>query len=800
MDQQLKNRLLESLYVHYPLKPEYDKSMETYHLQKPVLSSVSLWDGTSLEPWSFDGEGDVQITDGKILSLETKARADHWPENEVRANDASAGLYATFGSYIARLNVKGLDLEKGNRIWFKIRPICPGLHSPIIRVGFVNNGEIKIPDVYSREGFNAINLKNNEWNTCTWEIDSIAHDAMEEISFNIHRYGKEVSTGDDLRFELCDIQLQEVKPEVVHGWQCGEEDVVFSTTGYFTDGRKTAIANTSAKAFEIIKEECGLEEDLSCRDSGEKVVYHGQMKLVENHLGSFNVLDFSDLKTEGAYRIRFGNTVSERFHIGNDVLESTLWKLINFLYCERCGYPVPNCHGTCHQDVIAEHNGVKLVYAGGWHDAADVSQQTMQTAEILDALMASAGKVKDSDPMLYRRMMEEANWGLDFVLRMRFGDGYRASHAAIRRWTDNFIGNMDDCEADVHNRSFENFVFAAVEAGAGEAFKELDREVAWKCVEAAREDFQFAHKRFQEVGVEGPYHLLEHTAGSSRSQYYAVAAWAAARIYKITKDRYFYTHAAQYAEKIVSCQETRDDLPMKGFFYRDESKTHIVHFSHQARDQVFAMALAEVCGALHDHKDRNLWEESLKLHGEYLKGLQKYTAPYGMLPAGIHHISEAEDQEAFHVVHPKVDYDRERVNYLDQLRHGVDLGGGYYIRTFPVWFSYRGNSAIQLSMGKSASIIGMYFNDQELIEIAREQLYWTLGKNPFGQSLIYGEGNHYGQEYTALLGETVGEMPVGVQTRGNEDIPYWPPANIATYREVWTTPPGRFLWVAADLI
>jgi len=43
-------------------------------------------------------------------------------------------------------------------------------------------------------------------------------------------------------------------------------------------------------------------------------------------------------------------------------------------------------------------------------------------------------------------------------------------------------------------------------------------------------------------------------------------------------------------------------------------------------------------------------------------------------------------------------------------------------------------------------------------------------------------------------------MPVGVQTRGNEDLPYWPPANIATYREVWTTPPGRFMWVAADLI
>ena len=55
---------------------------------------------------------------------------------------------------------------------------------------------------------------------------------------------------------------------------------------------------------------------------GEEVAYRGQIEQVENHLGTFGVLDFSDLKTEGAYRIRFGTTVSERFIIGNDVLES----------------------------------------------------------------------------------------------------------------------------------------------------------------------------------------------------------------------------------------------------------------------------------------------------------------------------------------------------------------------------------------------------------------------------------------------------------------------------------------------
>ena len=268
----------------------------------------------------------------------------------------------------------------------------------------------------------------------------------------------------------------------------------------------------------------------------------------------------------------------------------------------------------------------------------------------------------------------------------------------------------------------------------------------------------------------------------------------------MTGDASYEGYAAEYADKILACQETGEETPMKGYFYRDETKSHIVHFSHQARDHVFVMALAEVCRSLADHPKKGEWEAAMKLHGQYLKGLTVYTHPYGMLPAGIHHISEADDKATFDVLHPTTEWENERENYIEQLENGYALGNGYYIRMFPVWFSYRGNSAIQLSMGKAASILGRYFEDEELMDIAREQIYWTLGKNPFSQSLIYGEGDNYGQEYTALLGETVGEMPVGVQTRRNEDLPYWPPANIATYREIWTTPPGRWMWIAADLM
>ena len=102
-------------------------------------------------------------------------------------------------------------------------------------------------------------------------------------------------------------------------------------------------------------------------------------------------------------------------------------------------------------------------------------------------------------------------------------------------------------------------------------------------------------------------------------------------------------------------------------------------------------------------------------------------------------------------------------------------------------------------MGKAAAIVGRYFADDELLEIAKEQLYWMSGKNPFCQSLIYGEGERYAQMDANYPGEMAGEMPVGIETRDNEDVPYWPAGNNSTYKEVWLTTAGRWLAIMAEL-
>lgn len=789
MEEMLKQQLRASENVHRPMAADTRRSVEARCLEKKVLQSTMLWDSAALTGWRFDGEGEAKVEDGALI-LETDARAEHWPDEEVRAVDAQAGQYATFGSYIARLAVKAEQTARYNRIRFSVRPVCSGLHSPILRAGFVNDGAVKIPDGYSREGFHAINLQNNVWNDCAWEIDSMPHDAVTELSFNVHRYGCELSGGSRLRFEVKDIRLEQVEtPDVVHGWQCAPGTAVFSTMGYWPVGQKTAIANTACERFAVLDAASG------------EAVFEAPTQPVQREGGTLRVLDFTPLETEGSYRLHFDGYTSTPFCIAQDAAQSAMWKLLNFLFCERCGYPVPGKHGTCHGDVVAEHAGVRMAYQGGWHDAADVSQQTVQTAEVAQALIEAAWAVKKTNEALYGRLLEEVNWGIDFVLRTRLGDGWRATSAAIRRWTDGLCGNMDDSQARVQNRAFDNFIMAGVEAAASRLLSESDAPLAWKCLDAAQEDFDFAVRRFEEHGLDAPV-MDEHTANASRSQYYAAACWAAAQLHMAGSTAFgIKLRICKYACALLACQDTGEaKLPFTGFFYRDETKRTAVHFSHQSREHLFMQALCAAGEALPKIPEKTRWEKAMLRYAGYLKAMSAYTAPYGMLPAGVFHESEADDAETFALLHPTVTFAAERENYRAQLQSAIPLEGGWYVRRFPVWFSFRGNSAVHLSMGKAAALLGHALNDAALLDIAREQLYWTVGKNPFGQSLIYGEGDNYGQQYTALLGETVGEIPVGVQTRGNEDVPYWPQANIATYREVWTTPAGRWLWIAADLM
>src|SRR5690606_35520090 len=93
----------------------------------------------------------------------------------------------------------------------------------------------------------------------------------------------------------------------------------------------------------------------------QSVVLEKSIETTVTPIGTFQLMDFSQLQDEGTYQIQAGNLQTQSFSISEKVWESSIWKTINLFYCLRCGTEIPGIHGLCHRDFLAEHEGHQIV-------------------------------------------------------------------------------------------------------------------------------------------------------------------------------------------------------------------------------------------------------------------------------------------------------------------------------------------------------------------------------------------------------------------------------------------------------
>ena len=792
-DHELEKEIISTGLIHSPLPLDDSKSFETSALQKKVLYSEPLAKKKGIEGWVHDGVGLMGFSNEKTVTGQGSIKIEFPTFTGKRAQGPPSDPdYATYGNCRIRFDAEKADWEKYNRIAFDIYPDCDGARVVNLNLSFENDQTSKKPGVQSAS--HLINLVNKQWNRCLLSLDEFQRDKVKEISFSCSIKGKDRTTGDRSVYYIDRIELQQIEnPEPVSGWMPGKDKIIYSTTGYKANESKSAIITVDGTSDET---------PFNLIDASEgSIVYSGKVSTVETTIGTFRLADFTPYDTPGQYILKVADVETPPFAINDNIWENSLWRVLNYIFCQRCGYPVPGIHGTCHTDLCSKHDGKMISYAGGWHDAGDLSQQTLQTGDVTFALLEAYNKLKDKNALLAARMLEEAEWGLEFVLRNRYGDGYRASSVGLLIWLDGIFNSLDDiATVRVQNLAFDNFLYAAYEAYAAMT---IDRDPSLQeyLLRIAKEDFDFAMQRHKEAGFGEFIHFYEHSYNTSESQYMATISWAASMLYKLTKEPQYAELAAEYIRYTLDCQRKEplgDKDKTNGFFYRDKTKKSIVHYIHQSREQVYMQAMTLLCETQPHHPDYPKWAESIRLYADYLKGLMKYTAPYGMLPSGVYHIDEHKDSVSFYHLHLWPPKNAEEL-YIEQVKKGVKLDKEHYVKRFPVWFSiFNGNTAIHLSTGKAAAICGKFLNDHELMRIGLEQMYWTVGKNPFGQSLIYGEGYNYPQMDSFSSGEIVGEMPVGIRSLDNEDIPYWPQTNNACYKEVWVTSAGKWITLAVE--
>ena len=669
------------------------------------------------------------------------------------------------------------NLENFNRFSVWVYADAPGLYNVFVGITLYNEGKQKTPTPGRFEGQHFVSVYPGKWQKIIWEIPDIYRDAVTGFSVSMLLGGAPKGAGDTMRLYTADMRLDSVAVENTRGFDLRHNAIAYCHSGYTASASKQALV-----------QQAGITEFAIINAKG-NTVYKAKGQPAGN---GFVLLDFSNLKTPGTYRIKAGNITSHPFPIGSNAFLTTAWKTLNFFYAERCGYDQPGIHQPCHQDVFCVHpDGRRIPVNGGWHDAADLTQGVGNTARAGIAMLELARSVQHTNKKLFDRLLEEARWGLNWTMQTRFGDGYRDGGLIIGIWTDNIIGTKDDMETRATNNPFDNFIAASFCAVATPFYAVTDTVFARWCRNSAIADYGFATDLIGKTATE-----------KNETELYAQAVVTSMHLYRLTRQALYLNKAIEYARVVMDCQqkEKRTDwsIPLHGFFFESRARKRILAFNHRSNEELMVQGLAMLLQDSPANADAPWWLLSCQAYADYLHAIANSIPPYGLLPAAVYELNNADFAGIYH--------EGEKIGlpsmeeYNAQVKNGIRLSDQFYLRRFPVAYQFRGFHAVLMGKAKAAFILADILKDTALKNIATRQLEYMVGYNPFACSTIYGEGYDYPPIYGAFAGDVVGAVPVGIETFENEDAPYWPMQVNATYKEIWTHTTACTIWLLSQLL
>lgn len=735
-----------------PLPVDQSRSATARRLAKPVLATRPLDGMEAPTNWVHFGVGAMSFTGERVHDGRQALRLTA-PTKTDQANPVTGRPFAEAG---VRREFGGDDWSGFNRVSFWVYPELPGFRVVSLLVKLQSEGTQGRS--YTDGGLHHVLLTNQVWNHVVWEIPHLDRRQVRSLELIYRLQGNEPEATDRVCFDFDQLELQRVEPDPFLGWAVAPGEVAYNHLGYRPAAAKVALFGGPATGrFQVLDA------------TSQATVLEPAVTAMTTPLGEFARVDFSALRQPGRYRLRIGGVTSEPFTIAGDPWRETVLATLNLFYCQRCGWEVPGIHGICHRDWQAKHGDQRILINGGWHDAGDLSQGLVNTAEAAYSLLRLATALRERDPLLATRLATEARWGLDWMLKTRFGDGFRLTWATMDFWTDGILGTVDDVVFDANNSPFENFLSAATEARAAQWWNATDPILAAHARRIAEADWRFGLAKTREPNVELA----------------AAGAQASLELFRATQRTEFADQAVKFANVLLDSQATQVPaawpLPLSGFFYRSPQRDAPLHYSHRSHEQAPVMALADLCEVLPDRPEQPRWRAAVALYAKYLAAAAAATAPYHMLPAGIYRVDQGAEWER------------------EQARQGLRLDERHYLRRFPAWPDFRGNLGVQLSQTLALARAARLLDEVTLRGLVQDQLDWVLGRNPFCQSLMYGVGHNYAPQYTAMSGDITGSLPVGIQSRLDGDEPYWPASNCYNYAELWVHPSSRWLGVMAEV-
>ena len=761
-------------YKPFPLSPRMEDSQAVRWLRKPVSDSLLIDDFEGERyVWYSKGIGQIRTSsehafDGKRSMRYTTQMRDSLHLTDVGNRTA----WGSFGGEQGGENSFGIRFEKPqdwsayNRIsvWVYIKPSRNKNHHFFLYIE--NEGTDYSYPLQPRHDHCVQNLVEGQWQQVVWEFDYLDRSRICEFRIFQTLVGYEPGGDNEVTFYFDRLQLQQVSPDHYDGWQPDAGTFAFSHIGYRSADAKRVISTPKI----------GFESFTLTDEKGQEV-FAGHPVSIQNSRGNFVLLDFSSFTRPGIYHVNYGGQSSEAFRIGDDVWILPTFAALNYYFCQRCGFAVPGYHDVCHQDWFGMKDDDRRQMNGGWHDAGDLSQGYFRTALGAYALLRQLKSAREAglEQEYIRRVEDEALWGVKWIMKTRFPDGHHVSWARQRIWSDNQPGTIDDVVIRTSRVTWENFLGSAVLALASREATSISDNVRQSFVDAAKENWQWAWE--DRPGWE--------YASDNEASWGAISS---SILYQVTGDESYALAAHRFGQLLLSCQEQTyvDGIPLTGYFYTDSRRSRIVQNNHGAfyeSPMVALRTLAETFGPT--DKDWLAWYSAAVFYADcFLKPGSNVAAPFDLLPNAVYRRADMSTGRNTRT---------DRSN-MEQYLAGTQLNENYAMRIFPVWSGdlFHGGTCCHLSTTWALAEASQLRHDAAGLTLAQEQLEWTLGRNPFGQSLMYGVGYNFATQFAYCSRDMVGGLPVGMDSF-HDDAPYWHGSNYATSKETWIGTVNRFM-------
>jgi hypothetical protein len=792
---------------HPLMAPHLDHSLAVRCLKKTVFSNQTIDDMETDRGWVASPVVKLSYTNERMKSgtrsmrFSTLMRNDEFIKSARSKSGHFSGDEAAFVgqpfSAFAMLNfTTPQDWTPYNRIslWCYLHPTTTPTTS--ISLQFLCNGASAGP--WDPLPIHFIgDLKPGDWNHLTWEISEYPRDKVSQFILFKPTSGLPLAGAEsEMTFDFDDLRLERVDVEPVSGWTVTPGKIAYSHFGYRPGASKVAYCNESeARTFTLVNAASGA------------VVSHLPVKKVENARGSYAVLDFSEHTVVGTYRLECGKSQSEEFPIGEDSWNLLIDATLNTFNGFRCGCAVPGAHDACHLDTFIEYNGERRSMAGGWHDAANNTQFADSTHLSIYTLLQLHERLA-GDPAQKeraRRALDEAAWGLDWSLRMRFAPGVRLAKNYTSYWTDTKIGTDDDVVQQDAGHDLRENIYALVGLScAARVLKDLNPSLAAQALRAAEEDYAEIRPN-----VNAPFTPVTY-GDAGRGTWRDLAAYltvSTVELYRATGKPAYRADALRFGGWLSGLQEQSfvDGSPVTGYFYADAARTQIQRETYGSCDDSGPLALQALCETFPDEPDWIKWYAGLVIYSEYYcRQGSLASAPFQVIPSAVWRRKDLETDirrdrlgESL-AVRPMPMFptppteESTRKQMLAMYEAGTPLGPDMRLRIFPIWYNHvqHGSTTAHLCRTAGLGCAAQVRGKLDLAELAARQIQWVVGANPFSRSLMFGVGYDYWQNFTVDNVNFVGGLGLGMNSY-EADAPAWPNNAVFPYKEQWSYSTSR---------